>query len=719
MWLMKRVFYVLTFFAVYTAFAQKQLSLEDAVTGQWTKFRPEQLDFVSWKGNSDTLVFLEKYFTLKGLVPGKAEAFHLMDASEIDQLLVSAGMNKYTYFPYTFQWADGRTIYFQHDGRLVFVDIHQKQIVHTVLLEESAGHVEIHAGKRLAAFTIDNNIFLAGKTANPIEITRDVNKGIVNGSDYVHRQEFGINKGMFWSPNGNYLAFYCKDETMVTEYPLVNTATRIAQEVPIRYPMAGMASEQVTLGVYDEAKNKTVFMQTGEPKDQYLTAISWDPSEKYVYIGVLNREQNHLKLNQYDVQTGALVKTLFEEKNDRWVEPEQPLWFLKKPPTRFIWQSERDGFNHLYLYDVSGKLISRLTQGDWEVTEILGTDEKEENLFFMRTQTRGLERHACMVNLKSGKITQLTNEPGTHVCKVNASGRYVFDQYNSVEVPSFRKIIEVGKKHELNSATSVNPLAEYALPKAELLTIKAADGVTDLNARLIKPSNFDPNKKYPVLVYVYGGPHAQLVTNSWLSGARLWEYYMAQQGYVVFTLDNRGSAHRGFQFESVIHRQLGQAEMADQMKGVEYLKSLSFVDASRIGVHGWSFGGFMTISLLVNHPGVFKVGVAGGPVTDWKYYEVMYGERYMDTPQTNEDGYEKTSVINKAANLQDKLLVIHGAQDDVVVMQHSLEFINACIKARRQVDFFVYPDHKHNVTGKDRVHLMQKITDYLNLYLKP
>lgn len=716
--MIKRLSYFIVFFATSFGFSQKQLSLEDAVTGQWTKFRPDQLDFVSWKGNSDTLVYLENYYTLKGIVPGKAEAFHLMDASEMDQLLISAGMNKYTYFPYNFRWVDGRTLYFRHNDRLVFVDIHLKTITHTLYLDESAELVEVHPAKKLAAFTIDNNVFLAGKTANPIEVTSDLNKAIVNGSDYVHRQEFGINKGMFWSPDGNYLAFYRKDETMVTEYPLVNTSGRIAQETPIRYPMAGMTSEQVTLGVYHVAENKTVFMKTGEPQDQYLTAISWDPSEKYVYIGVLNRDQNHLKLNQYDVQTGAFIKTLFEEKNDRWVEPEHPLWFLKKNPTRFIWQSKRDGFNHLYLYDVSGKLIIQLTKGDWEVTEILGTDANEQNLFFMRTQNRGLERHACMVNLKTGKITQLTSEPGTHTCKINASARYMVDQYNSIDVPSASKIIEIEKKHDLNSTTSANPLKEYNLPKAELLVIKSADGITDLNARLIKPSNFDSNKKYPVLVYVYGGPHAQLVTNSWLAGGRLWEYFMAQQGYIVFTIDNRGSAHRGFEFESIIHRQLGQVEMADQMKGIAYIKSLPYVDTSRIGIHGWSFGGFMTISLLLNYPGVFKVGVAGGPVTDWKYYEVMYGERYMDTPETNEDGYNKTSLIQKAANLQDKLLIIHGAQDDVVVIQHSLEFINACIKARKQLDFFVYPDHKHNVTGKDRVHLMQKITDYLNVQLK-
>jgi dipeptidyl-peptidase-4 len=256
------------------------------------------------------------------------------------------------------------------------------------------------------------------------------------------------------------------------------------------------------------------------------------------------------------------------------------------------------------------------------------------------------------------------------------------------------------------------------MPKLQMVTFTAADGKTPLYGRMITPPNMDPAKKYPVIVYVYGGPHAQLVTNRWLGGASLFEYYMAQQGYIMFTVDNRGSDGRGMEFENVIHRQLGQNEMADQMQGVEFLKSQSFVDANRMGVYGWSFGGFMTISLMLNHSDVFKVAVAGGPVCDWKYYEVMYGERYMDTPQDNKEGYDKTSVINKAENLKGKLLVIHGAQDDVVVMQNSLEFINACIKKGRAVDYFLYPDHKHNVRGKDRVHLNSKIADYFMTHLK-
>jgi dipeptidyl-peptidase-4 len=250
------------------------------------------------------------------------------------------------------------------------------------------------------------------------------------------------------------------------------------------------------------------------------------------------------------------------------------------------------------------------------------------------------------------------------------------------------------------------------MPEIEVGTIKSADGVNDLCYRLIKPINYNDGKKHPVLVYVYGGPHSQMVTESWMSGANLYFMFLAQQGYVVFTVDNRGTDNRGFEFESIIHRNLGVAEMADQMKGVEFVKSLPYVDANRIGVEGWSYGGFMTISLKLTHPDVFKVGCAGGPVIDWKWYEVMYGERYMDTPQENPEGYKSTSLLGKVNNLDGRLLVIHGAEDPTVVWQHSLEFIDACIKAGKLVDYFVYPHHPHNVRGADRVHLYKKMFDY-------
>jgi len=709
---------VVILLSISNGFAQKKMSLEDAVTGQWGKFRPKSLFVSGFKGNTDTLVFLHNFSAMQAITPYHSTPITLLDISDLDMMMMAEKKEKLGSFPYQYEWADAQHIYFDHDGYVYFVHVGGKKISYKIRLDPSAEHIDIHPSSKHVAFTLGNNLYYSKDDQPPVAITNDTNPGIIHGSDYVHRQEFGIHKGIFWSPKGNYIAWYRKDESMVTEYPLVQTQPRIAEHSPIRYPMAGMTSEEVTLGVYNLATGKTVYINTGSPTDQYLTAISWDPSEKFVYIGLLNRGQNHLQLNCYDVGSGEKTHTLFEEKNDRYVEPENPMYFLTKTPNQFVWQSERDGFNHLYLYQTDGKLIRQLTKGAWEVTEIKGVDEKEEHLFFIRTDNQGLDRQLCRVSLSNGKITTITTEPGTHDCRINSSGRFVFDQYSSANLPSAYTFHDRDKKISYSPVISANPLTDYQLPKAELLTLTAADGKTPLNARIIKPASFNPMQTYPVIVYVYGGPHAQLITNSWLTGARLWEFYMAQQGYIVFTVDNRGSAHRGFEFESVIHRQLGKHEMEDQMQGINYLRSLSYVDTTRIGLHGWSFGGFMTLSLVLHHPGIFKAAVAGGPVTDWKYYEVMYGERYMDTPNENPDGYKQTSVVEKAGELADHVLVIHGAQDDVVVMQHSLEFINACIKKRRQVDFFVYPDHKHNVTGKDRIHLMQKITDYLRLYLE-
>jgi dipeptidyl-peptidase-4 len=704
-------------FVISSVYAQQKLTIEEAVLSQWSKFRPKSLQQVLWKGNSDTLLYVKDFKQLKAFVAGGTAENILLESGELDLILEEKGLEKLGSLPYDMEWIDEKSIRFQHKNNMVFFNVNTKKIINTISLNEEAEQVAV-ASNQNVAYTIRNNIYLAGAPSRAITAITNTDATIVNGSDYVHRQEFGINKGMFWSPKGNKLAYYEKNESMVTDYPLVYTSARIATENSIKYPMAGMTSEQVRLGVYDVQSKQTVYMQTGEPVDQYLTSITWDPSEKYIYIGVLNREQNHLKLNMYDASSGTLIKTLFEEKHAKYVEPEHPLFFLEKQPDVFIWQSERDGFNHLYLYNTQGKLIRQLTKGNWEVTEIISADTKNENVFFIATDETGMERHVYSTEIKSGKMKKYTTQPGTHQAVVHPDGKFIFDQFSSLSVPSSYQIIETKTLKKLNHNTSENPLASYSIPEAEMVTITSADGTTPLNGRIIKPKQLEPGKKYPVVVYVYGGPHAQLVTNSWLGGARLWEYYMAQEGYIMFTLDNRGSAHRGLNFENVIHQQLGQAEMADQMKGIEYLTSLPYVDANRIGVHGWSFGGFMTISLLLNHPNVFKVGVSGGPVTDWKYYEVMYGERYMDTPQENPLGYDKTSVINKAKNLDDHLLVIHGAQDDVVVWQHSLEFIEACIKNKKQVDYFVYPSHKHNVVGKDRLHLMQKVTDYFQLHLK-
>jgi dipeptidyl-peptidase-4 len=567
------------------------------------------------------------------------------------------------------------------------------------------------------AYTIENNVYVKDINSEEVQVTKDGKEGIVNGKA-VHRYEFGIKDGLFWSPNSNYLAFYKKDETMVDDYPLVNVSTRIASAEPIKYPMAGLKSHHVTLGIFDVKTKKTIFIKTGEPKEQYLTNISWDPNEKYIYIAVLNRDQNHMKLNQYDVTTGDFVKTLFEEKNEKYVEPQSPLLFLENNKNQFIWQSQRDGYNHLYLYDTNGKLITQLTKGEWLVNEILGFDKKEQNIFISASKESPLEKHPYIVNLKKGTIKKLANAKGTHNTVLSPSGKYIFDAYSSTEVPKIYTINDIKGKEIKQLLKSEDKLKDYNLGEMTISTIKAADGKTDLYYRLIKPTNFDPNKKYPAIIYVYGGPHAQMVTDSWLGGVRLWQQYMASKGYVMLTVDNRASANRGFEFESVIHRQIGIEEVKDQMQGVKFLESLGYVDMEKIGVHGWSYGGFMTTTLMTRHNDVFKVGAAGGPVIDWKYYEIMYGERYMDSPEQNPEGYKNANLLHAVENLKGRLLIVHGAIDPTVVWQHSLAFVRECVKKGVLLDYFVYPKHEHNVRGKDRVHLMRKVTQYFDDFLK-
>lgn len=695
----------------------KKLSLKDAIQGRFT---PESYTFAQAIPGGDNFSYVEKFKELKSVNAANGETATLITLDELNALLKKAGLKESSYFPYTYEWQNAGSILFMLNENQLQLNLSKTGNTLEILgsFPEDAGQRFFNPASKLMAYTLKNNLFAARDKASGKAITDDKNLGIVNGSDYTHRQEFGINAGIFISPKGGKIAWYRKDETMVTDYPLVNTAARIAETNNIKYPMAGMISEEVTLGVYDVKSGKKIFIKTEGPKDQYLTAISWDPNEAYVYIGILNRGQNYLKMNKYSAETGEFIQTLFEEKHPKWVEPENPLYFFKTKSNQFIWQSERDKYNHLYLYETSGKLIKQLSTGEEPVLSILGTDPKEEHVFYQVSADLGMSRKVHKVNIKTGKITNLTPEKGTHNAVLSANANYLLVNYSAFGVPGITRLINLknGKSQTLLEAK--NPLAEYNMPKAELITLTAADGKTTLNGRLIKPGNFDPTKKYPVVIYVYGGPHAQLITDTWMGGRGLWDYYMAQEGFVMLTVDNRGSANRGFEFENVIHRQLGQEEMKDQMKAVDYLNSLPYVDASRIGVHGWSYGGFMTTSLLLNYPNVFKAGVAGGPVIDWKWYEIMYGERYMDTPEENPEGYAKTALPGNAKNLSSKLLMIHGAQDPVVVMQHSLEFVNACIKEGRQIDYFIYPDHEHNVLGKDRLHLMEKVTEYFKLHLK-
>lgn len=557
-------------------------------------------------------------------------------------------------------------------------------------------------------YTVGNNLFIEDSEGSKA-ITSYPDTGIVCGQS-VSRNEFGINGGIFISPDSSRIAFYMKDESRVSKFPLLDITSRTGTHREIRYPMNGMASEKVFLGVYDITTGTTTWMDVDDfTEERYLTNVTWSPDSRNIYIQVLDRSQKNMHLNVYDAATGKYGKTLLTEHDDRYVEPMHPLIFLENDPDKFIYSTNnRDGWWNLYLYSLKDSRLTRLTpsQGDVEYLAQHGND-----VFYYSYEVDPTERHMFSVNVKSGKVTRRTFVPGQHSCSFSPDFNYYIDSYSSLKEPLVKEVCSMkGSRHEFYR--SADPSDGLLRCDVELGSIRSADGKYDNAYRLVKPAGFDPSHKYPCIVYVYGGPHSQMVNNSFMANLRRWEMYMAQHGYVMFIMDNRGTQYHGAEYEKAIYGQCGQVEMQDQMKGVEWLLSQPWIDSKRIGVHGWSYGGFMTISLMVNYPDVFKVGVAGGPVIDWKWYEVMYGERYMGTEENNPEGFAKTSLIPRAKDLKGSLLICQGAIDNTVVWEHSLSFVEACIKNNVQLDFFPYPTHEHNVSGRDRVHLMQKVTDY-------
>ena len=631
----------------------------------------------------------------------------------------------------TYPYADQPLVLLNNRRQRILYDFEQKKIVWSQSCRGET-HADWNKVSRAVAYVKDNQLYVRTASDEDRQLTTDGSREIVYGQS-VHRNEFGIEKGTFWSPDGQLLAFYRMDQTMVTDYPQVDIFHRTAEHQPDKYPMAGENSHVVTIGVYNLATGKTTYLKTpvgsicGDSVETstpiYFTNIGWSPDSKTIYMFELNRNQNDCRLVSYNAETGDRQTELYRETSDKYVEPMHPIQFLPWDSKLFILQSQRDGYNHLYLYNKEGKLLRQLTSGAFVVMEVLGFNERDKSIIIKANREHPLCHNLYAVNVKNGKMTALDNGRGVHNAELSATGIRLLDNYAEPDVPRNIDLVEITHPSQVTThrlLTATDPWKEqgFQIPQFESGSLKAADGTTDLYWRMVKPADFDATKKYPTVIYVYGGPHANNVQASYRWYSRSWETYMAQKGYIVFVLDNRGSQYRGRDFEQATFRQLGQREMEDQMEGVKYLQSLPYVDADRIGVHGWSFGGFMTISLMVNHPDVFKVGVAGGPVIDWKWYEVMYGERYMDTPQSNPDGYEKTSLIPQAKNLKGKLQIIIGYNDDTVVPQHCLSFLAACIEAGTQPDFFVYPGEAHNMRGHASVHLHERITQYFEDYLK-
>ena len=686
-------------------------SLEEYTLGSPKALRRTSLRSLRWLG-SDYV-----YVDSTRLVLGSPTAAHpektLLTQDEFLAIIGEATKGAGAKYFAPFSVVEGKLLSISFGKKHYLIDPQtKKQVAAFERVGRTEQAFELAPRAKHAVAVRDNNLFLLSPDGSSSQLTTDGSPTLVYGQS-VHQNEFGISGGLFWSPDGSRLAFYRMDQSMVSAYPLVHTNVRKATEEKLYYPMAGMPSHHVTLGIYDVASGKTTYLKTGEPKEKYLTNISWAPDSKTIYIAELNREQSHMDLKAYDPATGDYIKTLFSEHNDKYIEPQWPMRFIPGRDREFVWQTRRDGYTHLYRYNVEGKLLGQITRGAWEVTDFLGFADGGKTLVYTSTQLSPIDRVVASVSLDGRKTRLLTPQAGWHSAQLSADGKHLLDTYESLKNPTENRLVAVASGKALATLyQSKDPEADFLNPEITFGTIKAADGVTDLHYRLLKPTNFDPAKKYPTIVYVYNGPHAQLVQNRFHAGCLGWDLYMATKGFVVFTVDGRGSAHRGAAFEQVIHRHLGKNEMADQMKGVDFLKSLPYVDADRIGVAGWSYGGFMTTNLMLTHPEVFKVGVAGGAVTDWARYEIMYGERYMDSPQENPEGYKETNLSLRAANLKGRLLLIHGTIDPTVVWQHTQLFVDACVKAGTYPDYMIYPEHKHNVLGVDRVHLNYTMARY-------
>lgn len=712
---MKR-FSSLLFLLLVTAtqlFSQDKLFTVDDVILNGFRLAPSNLRQLSWIPNSNNFVWTD------GTGDKSVMLFSSIKNSGVDTLIKLSDLNLFftkqnekplNSFP-LLNWASADEFNFWSGAKYYSYNTKYKKLSKINSVTDDSGNRTVSPNQKYVAYTLENNLFVSLGDDKKVHITSDKDINILNGQS-VHRDEFGISGGIFWSPKSNYIAFYHMDQSMVTDYPIVDLTTTPAELKNIKYPMAGQTSHQVSVGIYNIQTGKTIWLKTGEPLDQYLTCLTWAPDEKTFYIAHLNRDQNHMRMIKYDAATGEPIKTLFEEKDNEYVEPQNPLKFLPNVNDKFIWQSQRNGYNHLYLYDTEGKLIRQLTDGKWVVLNLQGFDRTGQNLFITSTKETPTERHFYKVNIETGKMERLTKEPGMHSVLQSSNSDYFIDSFTNISTPRQINLLDKKGITVRNLLSSSNPLRDYKTGETKIFTIKNDEGV-DLYCRMITPPNFDESKKYPVIFYVYGGPHAQEVTNTFGAGRYfLWFYMMAQKGYIVFTLDNRGSANRGLDFEQATFRHLGTLEVKDQMTGVNYLKSLPFVDANRFGVYGWSYGGFMTTSLMLRSDNTFKVGVGGGAVIDWKFYEIMYGERYMDTPQTNSDGFKEASLLNYVDNLKGKLLLVHGTSDPTVVWQNTLSFVKKCAELNKPLDYFPYVGHGHGVSGRDAVHLYMKITNY-------
>ncbi|MEG2163025.1 MAG: DPP IV N-terminal domain-containing protein [Bacteroidales bacterium] len=692
------------------------LTLEQLIPGgkQYTSFVPQNMIQLQFAG--DNYIYRKGDNIIIG-TPFCPKEELLISIDGINKTLRTTAIDTIKKIPLfkAIEYNEKITLQIKNGNNIYHINPFDKNIVAKYNIRKGDNNLQYSKTAEAYISTNGKTLHLHTGNGDRIPIEKDRGKYISLGANNVHRNEFGIKEGIFWAPSGNSVAFYRMDESKVANYPLINITTHKTKSINIKYPMAGMPIHTVTVGIYNIKNKKTIYLKTGKPEDRYFTNITWSPNENNIYILEVNRKQDICVLVRYNTTNGKQEKTLFTETNKKYVEPEHPLIFIDEE--HFIYLSRKDGFRHAYIYNTDGKQLKQLTTGEWEIISAqISADRKY--LYINSTEASPIETTLYQVNINTGERKRITSTSGVHKTIISTSSKFYIDNHSNHNTPRTIEIgnLTTGEKQTL--FTAKDPFSNYKMPNIECGIIKAEDNSTDIYYRIVKPADIDPTKKYPVIIYVYGGPHIQQITDTFNWGVRGWDIYMAQRGYIIFTTDNRGSANRGLRFESETHHRLGVIELADQMQGIKLLKTLPYIDTDRIGVHGWSFGGFMTLNMMLNHPDIFKTGVSGGAVTNWKYYEAMYGERYMGSPEENKEGYDSANMNNIANKLSGKLLLIHCDNDPVVLWQNTLTFLKSSIKSGTMPDYFVYPGHLHNVSGHDRVHLHEKISRYFDDFLK-
>jgi len=692
-----RIIIFITLLFPITLFSQTELSIEDYISGKYHINKPEQIQWIPQTQNFSYI--LDNSFYIKN-----ADSSKTIFSLTLDSLGKRLGYFSKKIPEYS--WIDSSNISFQIDSLILVYNKTLDRITKSYHLPNKAENIDVDISLNIA-YTIGNNLYVMDSSGKQNQITNNISC-VSSGGKYVYREEFGTSKATFWANDGDALAYYSNNELKIPSYPRIDFSGEFAKTSTLKYPFVGASNQLVTIYIYNLKTKKRIRLNTGEI-DHYLTNITWSPDNQFIYLFDLNREQSQYTLKRYDIKTGNLDKNIVTVKSKKYVEPVNPIYFINA--SSFLYVDRTSGINQLFWYQNDTLPIKVITKPTMEVNEVYGI-ENHYVYYSAIDQQRPLEEHLYKTQIETGNTLQISAEAGVHSGILNKSNGLILDEYSNLFKTYTLDICDIKNKTRKTIITTSNPFSTIHFPTTELITIKAADDSTILYGSLIKPANYDTTKRYPVIVNVYGGPHIQMVRNEWLLGNGFTPFYLASKGFIVFILDSRGSSNRGLDFENCTWHKLGTIETADQLKGVEFLKEQSFIDSNRIGLYGESFGGFMTLTLMEQAPKIFKVGVCGSPVTDWKYYEIMYGERYMGTPQSNPTGYENASTINKVKNITGKLLLTNGGIDHITVINNSMAFLDECISNNVQLDYFLYPNHDHHVLGKDRIHYLYKISNY-------